>query len=94
MRSLTLLAVLPAALAVPTYKAPIIQPRGMQILPDSYVVKMRDGVSRDEIDAVVKEVGEDKVQHVYEGAIKGFASKIDANQLHAIQSNPDVSKIL
>ena len=95
MRTLNLLNLLPAVLAVPAahpYNAPIFEPRGMQIVPDRYVVKMRDGISKNKIQAAVKVVGEDKVQHIYEGSFKGFASKIAADKLPTIRSNPDVSE--
>lgn len=100
MHALTLVALLPLAIAAPTsepvalQRAPIIEPRGVELVPDKYIVKVRDGASDAKIDAILGKLGSDKANHVYKGnGFKGFASKMTAAALEAVQSDPEVEYI-
>ncbi|KAK1765483.1 subtilisin-like protein [Phialemonium atrogriseum] len=93
----SLLALVPLALAAPapaSRSAPVIQPRGGQVVPGKYIVKLRDGASDSALNAAVSKLGSTKADHVYKGAhFKGFASKIDAKTLETIQNIPEVDYI-
>jgi hypothetical protein len=94
MHALALLALLPVALAAPAVQpAPVIQPRGVQLVPGKYIVKLKDGVASGKVDAALNKLAGVKADHVYRGAFKGFASKLDAKTLDAVRLNPDVSAI-
>ncbi|KAK3326693.1 peptidase S8/S53 domain-containing protein [Apodospora peruviana] len=97
----TLLALLPLALAAPApvpdagpidKRAPIIQPRGVEIVPGKYIVKFKSGASEEAVTTAVGKLKK-KADHVYKGAFKGFAGAIDGATLESIQSNPDVDYI-
>jgi len=93
----TLLALLPLALAAPSgpidRRAPIIQPRGVQIVPGKYIVKLKDGASDAALTAAVAKLPKGKNPNfVYKGKFKGFASEIDDATLETIQALPEVSR--
>ncbi|KAK3934608.1 cuticle-degrading protease [Diplogelasinospora grovesii] len=95
----SLLCLLPLALAAPApapaveQRAPIIQPRGAQLIPGKYIVKMKDGASEASLTTAMGKLGR-KANHVYKaGAFKSFASAIDDAILKKIQSLPDVEYI-
>lgn len=90
----SLLALVPLALAAPApanSRAPILQPRGGQIVPGKYIVKLRDGVTDGVLDTVMGKLGSAKADHVYKGSFKGFASKIDSKLLEVLRDIPEVS---
>ncbi|KAK3358736.1 alkaline protease-like protein [Lasiosphaeria hispida] len=92
-----LAALLPLALAAPApidARAPIIAPRGAEIIPGKYIVKLKDGASDAALNNAIGKVTTAKVDHVYKsGKFRGFASKIDAANLEAIQALTDVEYI-
>jgi hypothetical protein len=91
MHALALLVLLPVVLAVPTPVAPVIEPRGVQIVPGKYIVKLKDGVSDTKLNGAISKLGSINADHVYRaGSFKGFASKMDATTLAKIQSLPEV----
>ena len=94
--STALLALLPAALAAPTTgtvdkRAPIIAARAGQVVPGKYVIKLKDGVADDALEAAIAKLGESKADHVYRGRkFKGFAGKLEAALLDEIRLLPEV----
>lgn len=90
MHSLALLALLPLALAAPAKRAqpaPIIQPRGAQVLPGKYIVKFKQGTP---IDETVNNLPVEP-DHIYDGgAFTGFASTLGADTLSDLQNHPEV----
>ncbi|KAJ9143501.1 Subtilisin-like protein [Pleurostoma richardsiae] len=98
MHVTALLALVPLVLAAPTAqpveRAPVIQPRGLQTIPNKYIVKMKEGVSVSSLDSALGKLGASNATHIYKaGAFKGFASKLDAATLEALQLHPDVEYI-
>ncbi|KAK5659830.1 hypothetical protein OQA88_13293 [Cercophora sp. LCS_1] len=100
MKSATILALLPLALAAPApgpidRRAPIIQPRGADIIPGKYIVKLKDGASDAALSNAIGKIKKGKPQYVYKGAgkFKGFAGAIQDADLSEIQALPDVEYI-
>lgn len=97
MQSLLLLAILPLVLAapapVPAWKAPLIMPRGSEIIPGKYIVKMKDGVDAAKVDEALTLVGGDAAaEHVFKkNQFKGFSGAIDDATIEALQALEDVS---
>lgn len=90
----SLLALASLALAVPapvTKRAPVLQPRGGQIIPGKYIVKLQDDVADGTLDTVMSKLGSNRADHIYKGRFKGFASKIDAAVLDILRNIPEVS---
>ena len=88
MLTATFLSLLPLALAAP---APLIKPRGSQLIEGKYIVKMKDQITASVLDeAMTAFQGDaDRVYNV-EG-FKGFASTLDEAALETLQNHPDVS---
>jgi hypothetical protein len=95
--SVALLALLPAALAAPTAepiqkRAPIIAARVGQVVPNKYLIKLRDGTSDDALEAAISKLGKAKADHIYRGKkFRGFAGKLEADLLDEIRLLPEVS---
>jgi len=98
--SIALLALLPAALAAPApaaetldKRAPIIAARAGQVLPGKYVIKLKNGVSDDALEAAIGKL-KSKADHVYRSnKFKGFAGKLEADVLDAIRLLPEVEYV-
>ena len=96
MRAAALLALLPLALGAPApaaepAAAPILTPRGAQVVPGKYIVKVKEGIASDIIDAIITKLGATKPSHVYKGdGFKGFASKLDDKLLDIVSKLPQV----
>jgi subtilisin family serine protease len=97
--SVALLALLPAALAAPTAepiqkRAPIIAARVGQVVPDKYLIKLREGASDDALEAAISKLGKAKADHVYRGKkFRGFAGKLEAALLDEIRLLPEVEYV-
>ncbi|KAK0629430.1 peptidase S8/S53 domain-containing protein [Bombardia bombarda] len=57
-------------------RAPVIEPRGAQIVPGKYIVKLKAGVSDTALTAAMGNL-KTKAEHVYKTSFKGFAGAID-----------------
>jgi len=94
MHAVTLLSLLPLVLAAPAKRAtlaPVLRPRGADLIPDQYIVVLKDGVSASSTESAISSVAHD-VKHVYNaGSFSGFASRMDAKTLEAMREHPDVS---
>lgn len=83
----TLAALLPLALA-----APVIQPRGLQLIPGSYIVKFKESVSDGTVHTTIDGLKSVTAKYVYRaGKFKGFSAKLDAKALSTIKNLPEVS---
>lgn len=98
--SATLFSLLPLAIAAPApsgpvdRRAPIIQPRGAEVISGKYIVKLKDGASEAALDSAIKKVHRAKPDHVYKASrFKGFAGSIEDDELQAIQDLPEVEYI-
>ncbi|RYP62611.1 hypothetical protein DL771_009654 [Monosporascus sp. 5C6A] len=98
MRSATLLALLPLAMAAPggvkrDSPAPLVKPRGAEIVEGKYIVKMKDTVSTASVDSAVASVAAD-ADYVYKnGKFQGFASSLTDAEVEALQNDPNVEFI-
>ncbi|KAK4458204.1 putative cuticle-degrading protease precursor [Cladorrhinum samala] len=91
-----LLALVPAALAAPAAqgaidkRAPYIEARAGKAVPGKYIVKLKNGLSDDDVNKVL---GSRKADKVYKGGFKGFAGALDSAALDAIRSFPEVEYV-
>jgi len=86
MQLLAWAALLPLALA-----APVIQPRGLQIIPGNYIVKLKDGSTENTLLNAIKQLKSSPTKHVYRaGHFKGFAAKLSPQVLEAVSKLPEV----
>ncbi|KAI2615293.1 peptidase S8/S53 domain-containing protein [Hypoxylon sp. NC1633] len=97
MRTATVFAWLPLALAAPSTKratpAPVIKPRGSQLVEGKYIVKMKAGAKAESVQSSVLSISKD-ADFVYNSSkFKGFASSLSAEELEALQNNDDVDYI-
>ncbi|KAK4247870.1 serine protease [Corynascus novoguineensis] len=96
--STALLALLPAAFAAPAAntldkRAPIISARpGTQVVPGKYIIKFRDGVAGDILEAALGLLKSD-ADFVYRGKFRGFAAKLEDDILEALRLLPDVEYV-
>lgn len=89
MQLLTLATLLPLALA-----APVIQPRGGQLIPGNYIVKLKDGASESTLQDAIRHIKTGNAKHVYRaGQFKGFAAKLSPQVLDSLSKLPDVEYI-
>ncbi|KAK0708459.1 peptidase S8/S53 domain-containing protein [Lasiosphaeris hirsuta] len=93
MHFLAVASLLPLALAAPL--APIVQPRGAtQIIPGSYIVKLKDGSSENSIQSTILGLQSVKPKHVYKsGKFRGFSAELSDAALKSVRSLPEVEYI-
>lgn len=96
MHFFTVLILLSLASCAPadlTKRAPIFHPSTGQIIPNKYVIKLKDSALEDELYAAVSTLGDaEKVSHIYNGGrFKGFALELDDQSLSDLQQHPSVS---
>ncbi|KAI4861625.1 peptidase S8/S53 domain-containing protein [Hypoxylon rubiginosum] len=96
MRTATALALLPLALAAPSKRAtpaPVVKPRGAQLVEGKYIVKMKADAKADSVQSSIQSVSGD-ADFVYNSSkFKGFAGSLSAEELEALQNNDDVDYI-
>ncbi|KAI2778684.1 subtilisin-like protein [Daldinia loculata] len=96
MRTAAALALLPLALAVPSKRAtpaPVIKPRGAQLVDGKYIVKMKADAKAESIQSSIQSVASD-ADFVYNtNKFKGFASSLSEEELEALKNNADVDYI-
>ena len=86
MHFTTIAALLPLALA-----APVIQPRAAQLIPGSYIVKLKEGASDSTLQNTIKGL---KTTHVYRNSkFRGFAADLSSKALQEVQNLPEVDYI-
>ncbi|KAL2149063.1 hypothetical protein VTH82DRAFT_1749 [Thermothelomyces myriococcoides] len=89
MKLLGLAALLHLALA-----APVIKPQGLQLIPDEYIVKLKDGVSESILENAIRQLQGSKTKHVYRaGRFKGFAAKLNQQLVEKLSMLPEVEYI-
>lgn len=94
MRTTAALALLPLALAAPAKRAtpaPVIRPRGAQLLDGKYIVKMKGDAQLASIQSSIQSVSSDADFVYNSNKFKGFASTLTAEELEALKNNADVS---
>lgn len=94
MRSSILFSLLPLAFAAPARRAepaPLLRPRGVELIEGKFLVKMKDEVSVATMDEAMS-VFEGEADHVWNvPGFKGFASALDDAAIATLQAHPDVS---
>ncbi|KAI1652618.1 subtilisin-like protein [Daldinia decipiens] len=96
MRTAAFFALLPLAFAAPAKRsapAPLIKPRGSQLIQGKYIVKLYENAAITALDETMSTFQGD-ADHVYnvEG-FKGFASSLTTDHLEQLQNHPDVEFI-
>ncbi|PKS05395.1 hypothetical protein jhhlp_008771 [Lomentospora prolificans] len=95
--SLILLA-LPLAFARPSHlrreePAPVLRPRGAEVIPNKYIVKLKEGGGDFSIQSSLNILPVEP-EHVYDSkGFKGFAAELDDNTVAALQEDPNVEYI-
>jgi len=84
---------LPGALAAPATKrdspAPLIIPRGAALIPNQYIVKLKDNSGAAAVsDALAS--AHDEATHRYNNVFKGFAGRMDAATVARLRNDPNV----
>jgi subtilisin family serine protease len=98
MRSATLLALLPLAMAAPSTMerrdspAPVIKPRGAQLLESKYIIKMKSGSISTATSSAIQSITAD-ADYTYSNRFNGFAASLSAAELEAMRMNPHVEYI-
>ena len=86
MQLLTLATLLPLALA-----APVIQPRGVQLIPGNYIVKLKAGASESTLQDAIRHVKTGSTKHIYRaGRFKGFAAQLSPQVLDTVSKLSEV----
>ncbi|OTB11953.1 hypothetical protein K445DRAFT_306670 [Daldinia sp. EC12] len=96
MRTTTALAFLPLALAAPSKRAspaPVIKPRGAQLVDGKYIVKMKADAKPESIQTSIQSVASDADFVYNSNKFKGFASSLSEEELEALKNNADVDYI-
>ncbi|KAK6952223.1 hypothetical protein Daesc_006756 [Daldinia eschscholtzii] len=98
MHFLAALTLLPLAICAPTEltkRAPVYQKPTAQLIPNKYIVKLKESSAADGVHAAVATLGiVGNVSHVYgNGRFRGFAAELDSKSLDDLQKNPDVDWI-
>ncbi|KAK0733000.1 peptidase S8/S53 domain-containing protein [Lasiosphaeria miniovina] len=90
MHLLALATLLPLALT-----APVLQPRGVQLIPDSYIVKFKDGATDSRVTDTLSGLKSSVVtKHIYRSKLfKGFAAKLSAKDVEILKKLPEVDYI-
>ncbi|KAJ4287512.1 hypothetical protein N0V88_007612 [Collariella sp. IMI 366227] len=83
-----------ASLLSLAFAATVIEPQAAQLIPGSYVVKLKDGVSENALQNTLRHVKVGNYKHVYRsGSFKGFAAKLSPQVLDFVQKLPEVEYI-
>ncbi|KAF4992655.1 hypothetical protein FGRMN_7056 [Fusarium graminum] len=95
MRSATLLALLPFALAAPSRRAepaPVLRPRGVKLVDGKYIVKMKSGMRTASVSAAVSSI-EAEADYTYSKSFNGFAASLKDAEIEKLKNDPNVEYI-
>ena len=94
MRTATLLALLPLAMAAPSKKrdspAPVLRPRGATVVEGKYIVKMKSDAAAGSVNVAMKGVASDADYIYNSGKFSGFASSLSDDEVKTLQDDPNV----
>ncbi|KAI0477246.1 subtilisin-like protein [Xylariaceae sp. FL0804] len=96
MRSAAVLSLLPLALAAPAKRAepaPLLVPRGQNLIADQYIVKLYDDAEMSDLDSTLKPYNADAKHSWGTKGFKGFATTLDAEALAELQNHAQVEFI-
>lgn len=97
MQLSVLISLLPAVLAAPAEvarraePAPLLEPRGVKIIADKYIIKYKPGVARVATDASINAI-EAKADYVY-NTFNGFAGQLTTEEVETLRNRDDVSAL-
>ncbi|KAI1844127.1 hypothetical protein JX265_013768 [Neoarthrinium moseri] len=96
MRTAAVLSVLPLALAAPSKRAqpaPLLKPRGGQLVDGKYIIKLKHDAQDGALGMAMKTLSSD-ADHVYNsGKFTGFASSLTAEELDALRNDDSIDYI-
>ncbi|RYP54759.1 hypothetical protein DL769_010297 [Monosporascus sp. CRB-8-3] len=96
MRTAAILSLLPLAFAAPAKRAepaPLLKPRGVDLIEGKFIVKMKDQITASVLDETVSTFQKD-AEHVWNvPGFKGFAAALDDAAVEQLQNHPDVEFI-
>jgi subtilisin family serine protease len=98
MRSATLLALLPLAMAAPNAierrdtPAPVLKPRGAQLVEGKYIIKMKSGSISTATASAIQSITAD-ADYTYSNRFNGFAASLTSAELEAMRLDPNVEYI-
>lgn len=93
MRSATLLALLPLAMAAPSKRsspAPVIKPRGAQLIDGKYIIKMKSDTISTAVTSAISSIKAD-ADYTYSSRFNGFAATLTPEELETLQGDANVS---
>ncbi|KAI1485277.1 peptidase S8/S53 domain-containing protein [Biscogniauxia mediterranea] len=96
MRSVAALALLPLALAAPSKRsspAPVVKPRGAQLIDGKYIVKMKKEAQVGALESSIQGIAGDADFTYTSTHFSGFASSLTDEELESLKNNPDVDYI-
>jgi subtilisin family serine protease len=98
MRSATLLALLPLAIAAPFQNAkrdrpaPVVVPRGGNAIDGKYIVRMKADAISASVESAISSIKAD-ADYTYSTGFNGFAASIEAEELEKLRDDPNVDYI-
>ncbi|KAI5860521.1 peptidase S8/S53 domain-containing protein [Durotheca rogersii] len=96
MLSATLLALLPLALAAPSKRAqpaPILRPRGAQVIEGKYIIKMKAEADDASVQSSIQSFATNADFVYNSNKFRGFASSLSPEEVETLQNNDDVDYI-
>lgn len=97
MRSSTLLALLPLAMAAPSTTkrsslAPLITPRGAELVEGKYIVRMNKDSISTAVSSAISSIAA-SADYTYVKSFSGFAASLSEKELEALRNDPNVAEI-
>lgn len=98
MRSATLLALLPMALAAPythakrDHPAPVIVPRGGTHIENKFIVRMKKDTISTAVSSAISSIKSD-ADYTYTRGFNGFAATLDNDELENLRNDVNVSHL-
>lgn len=96
MKVSTLLAILPLAMAAPapakrSFPAPVLVPRGAQLVEGKYIIKMKTKAGGASVSSAISSITAD-ADHTYTHSFHGFAASLTPQELETLRGDPNVSR--
>ncbi|KAK2608863.1 hypothetical protein QQS21_002576 [Conoideocrella luteorostrata] len=95
MKVSTLLALLPIAMAAPAKRsspAPVVVPRGAQLVDGKYIIKMKGDAHLQSVSAAISSIKAD-ADHTYTHSFNGFSASLSPQELEKLRQDPSVDFI-
>lgn len=95
MKASAVLALLPLAIAAPAKRdspAPLIVPRGVQVVEGKYIVKFKDEFKAQHVESAVTSISAD-AEHLFSELFNGFAASLTPQEVENLRHDPSVSRI-